>query len=131
MKKVFILLAIMLLFQGIVYAAPALNKFELQADTRGNHNTLIPNVSKWVDAKVLAAGVAESITVPTDAKMVIFSANNDFYINSSGGTAATPSADVSDGSASELNPSVRYVYGQGTISIISPYTRIITLSYYK
>ena len=130
MKKVFILLAIMLLFQGTAYAAPVMTKFEIQADTRGNRNTFIPNVSKWVDAKVLAAGVAETITVPAAAKIVVFSADKNFYVNSCGGTAAVPAADVADGSAAELNPSVRYVYGQGTMSVVSAEACVLTLSYY-
>jgi hypothetical protein len=132
MRKIMVLvLGLALLLPSLGWAAPLLTPFEILKDVKSNHNTLIPNASKWVDAKVLAAGVAETVTVPTGAKVAIFSANTDFYVNFSGGTAAAPSADVADGSASELNPAVRYVFGQGTFSIVSPYVCIVTLSYYK
>jgi hypothetical protein len=132
MRKFMVLVLILSLgLPSLGWAAPLLTPFELSRDVRSNNNTLIPNASQWVNAQVLAAGVAETVTVPTGAKVVVFSGNNDFYVNFSGGTAAVPGADVSDGTAAELNPSVRYVYTQGTFSVISPYACIITLSYYK
>lgn len=92
-----------------------------------------------IDAKVLAAGVAESETVPSitsngttgKAKTVLFASTCDFYADVNG-TAAVPSADVTNGSASELNPTVRYLGGDvTTISLISADACVITMSFYR
>lgn len=66
-------------------------------DSNGRGILTIP-FSNYVLARVLAAGVAESITVPAGAAVVVFSATADFYANARG-TAAVPAADVTDGSA--------------------------------
>jgi len=131
MRILLFLVAILTLLAPTVNAAPALTSFQIQLDAKGNQNTLIPNASKWVDARVLAAGVAETVTVPAAVAIVSFSATENFYVNFSGGTAAVPVADVTNGSAAELNPGIRYVKGQGTFSILSPATCIVTLSFYK
>lgn len=79
-------------------------------------------------ARSLAAGVAESITVPSGAKYVVFSATADFYANYT--TTATVPGDVTDGTASELNPTGRIIQGVTTISVISADTCIITAAFY-
>jgi len=84
----------------------------------------------YVDARVLAAGVEETHTVPADADVVIFSATDDFYVNYDA-TAAAPSGDVTDGSASELNPVVRDLAGVTTMHVIAPATCTITMSFYS
>jgi hypothetical protein len=129
MRAMFVLLLAILMAVPAA-AAPSLTSFELQPDVRGNHNTLIPNASKWIDVRVLAAGVAETVTVPADVKIITFSSTDNFYVNYTT-TAAVPVADVTDGSGAELNPGVRYVYGQGTFSIISPTVCTVTMSSYK
>lgn len=88
-----------------------------------------------VNAAVLAANTAETITIPSGATHVSFSANTDFYMKFNG-TAAVPGADVSDGSASELNPTVRrLLLGDGTavtsISVISPVAAVVTAMFFK
>ncbi len=93
-------------------------------------NSLIGlNYSDYVDARVLAAGVAEVITVPATAKYVNFSGTADFYARF-GAAAAVPSADVTDGKGSILNPQLRSIDGAATIGIISPTTCIVTLEFY-
>lgn len=81
--------------------------------------------STYIDNRVLAAGVAETITIPTDtdsqtkARYVIFSATGNFWIKMDG-VAAVPSSDVVDGSGSSLNPTIREIpSGVTTIGIIS------------
>ena len=83
-----------------------------------------------VDARVLGVATAEPHTVPAGATTVIFSGNADFYVNAFG-TATVPAADVTDGSASELNPARRSVVGIATLSLISPAATIVTMSFYK
>ncbi len=107
----------------------AVNKLFDDADLNKNPAIFIPYAT-YVDARVLAAGVAETHTVPAGANKVIFSATADFYVKV-GGTAAVPSADVTDGSGSMLNPQVRSIWGATTIGIIAPTTCIVTMEFYK
>ena len=90
----------------------------------------------FVLARSLAATTAESITVPTGpdgkskASYVSFSSTCDFYANYS--QTATVPGDTTDGTASELNPMVRYLSGGvTTISVITAASScIITASFY-
>lgn len=91
--------------------------------------TPIPQ-SDTINARVLAAGVAEVETVPTGAKCVLLSGTGDFYARHNT-AAAVPAADVTDGSASELNPSAHIVEAADTIGIIAPANCVVTLAYYK
>lgn len=100
------------------------------------------NCAQWVDARVLAAGVAEDYPVPSDAQSPIqkgtilrFTCNaGPIYVNINGGTAAVPAADVTDGTASIMLrtdlgsvlmtvPSPRLA----NISIISPSAAVLTI----
>jgi hypothetical protein len=83
----------------------------------------------WIDARVLAASTEEQHTVPAKASHVVFSANNDFYVNYDA-TAAVPGADVTDGSAAELNPTVRLVSDVTTLHLIAPASTIVTMTFF-
>jgi hypothetical protein len=89
----------------------------------------------WVDARVLAAATAEAHTVPTGAKRVLFSANCDFFAlfnaTAAAGTAATPAADITDGTSPELNPVVRDLSGVAEISLISAAGGIVTMRFFR
>ncbi len=87
------------------------------------------NYSDSVYANVLAAGVAEVVTVPTGAKKVIFSGTSDFYVRF-GAAAAVPTTEVADGSASILNPQLRSIDAAATIGLIAPATCIVTMEFY-
>jgi len=78
-----------------------------------------PSLTGYVDARVLAAATAETVTVPTGCNLMLFSATGAFYVRS-GGTAAVPAADVTDGTGSALSPAVRRVTPAATFSIIAP-----------
>ncbi len=67
---------------------------------------------------ISVGGTAESVTVPAGARIVFFKATADFYVKTSG-TAAVPSGDVLDGSASLLNPESLYVERVSTLSLVS------------
>jgi hypothetical protein len=92
-----------------------------------------------VDARVLAAGVEETHTIPTwndaasvahQANFVLFAANCDFYVRWDA-TVAVPAADVTDGTAGELNPTLRAVpAGVTTCHIISPQGGVVTMSWF-
>lgn len=84
----------------------------------------------YVDVRFLVAGVAEVHTIPAGAAYVLFSANGDFYTNFNA-AAAVPAADVTDGTGSEMNPTIRYINGGTSIGIIAPQNTIVTLAFYK
>ena len=83
----------------------------------------------YIDARDLAASTNETHTVPAGADFVIFSADGDFYAKPNG-AAAIP-GDVTDGSASELNPVIWDLNGVTSIGLIASSGRKVTLSFYK
>lgn len=98
--------------------------------TFDRQNIFARNPAAHIDARVLAAGVAETHTVPTAADIVIFSSDGDFYARPNA-SAAVPAADVTDGTGSELNPVIWHLSGVTTIGIIAPAAQKVTLSFYK
>lgn len=86
--------------------------------------------SQHVDARKLAASTPEVHTVPTGAVFVNFSADGDFYANF-GAAAAVPAADVTDGSASVLNPGLRALDGAATIGLVASAECIVTMEFFK
>lgn len=92
--------------------------------------------SNYVLSRSLAAGVAESFDVSAartndiGIKCVVFSCSSNFYANPA--AVATVPGDVTDGSASELNPSAWHITPEmTTISVISPVACVITASFYR
>jgi len=85
--------------------------------------------SDYIDAAFLAATVEGTATVPARAGLVIMTATADFYFRY-GATVAIPAADVTDGSAGELNPMVRMVEAAAVLHFISPWACVVTLAYY-
>lgn len=106
----------------------AVNPLVITLDKNANTLFALPRPG-YVNSVSLSASTAESITVPNGARFAVFSATGDFYVNYS--TTATVPGDVSDGTASELNPSVRDVYGLSSFSVISAGTPIITVAFYS
>lgn len=106
----------------------ALGPLTQRTDSNGS-NIFARNPSGYVLSRLLAASTAESFAVPTGAKFVVLSSTADFYANFT--TTATVPGDVTDGTASELNPSVIDVSGVTTISVISAGTPIITAAFYS
>ena len=99
----------------------------LTTDTNNRPLDGVIKPAGWVDAFVLAAGVAETYTVPASARFVIFSATADFYANFNGATAAAPTTEISNGTASVLNPTARRVTPAATVSLIAPAACTITV----
>jgi len=123
-----ILLALLLFFASM--AVQAQSNFVIPPDVAKRFASNIRPAPSYVDARVLAAGVSEAHTMPSNTRFVIFSANCDFYAKS-GGTAAVPAADVTDGSGSELNPAAWYFNTPPSqIALISASTCIVTMSVY-
>lgn len=90
--------------------------------------------SNYVQARALSASTAETIVPPAWAKYVLFACTDNFYVNYT--TTATVPGDTTDGSASELNPSMRRLTRPNNasisaISIISAGTPVCTASFYQ
>ena len=101
----------------------------IKADANGDFPTWCRVPSDFVNARSLAAGVAETTTVPANAGKVFFSASGNFYALNNG-SAAVP-GDVTDGTASELNPACWSVAPGDVISLIAPVACVVTLAYYR
>jgi hypothetical protein len=78
----------------------------------------------YIDARLLAtAGTAETVTPPTGACIVVFVPvyeDTVYFVRWDGSAASVPSGDVSDGTASEPNPTIRDIRNIATFSIVSP-----------
>lgn len=88
--------------------------------------------SDWIDARD-AVAASERATIPDGAKFVLFSASDVFYAKMGDGTvtAAVPSGDVTDGTASMCNPTFRSIaVGQTHIAVAAPIACDITLEYF-
>lgn len=79
---------------------------------------------------VLAAGTAKTITVPEYALIALFSADADFYAEYNT-TAVVPTIDIMDGTAPELNPTLRSMLEVTTISVIASTNAILQISFYN
>ena len=96
-----------------------LSNFDIHPD-----DSMFIRPALYRDGVVLAAGVAQTITVPTHtasgqkANRVLFSSNCDFYAQYDT-TAAVPAGAITDGSGPELNPVGRILSDVDTISVIS------------
>lgn len=111
--------------------ASAQTAFRLFPDSSDKYVAYLRIPPTYVDVRVLGAGVNEDHTLPAGARYVIFSSNcADFYAKR-GGAAAVPAADVTNGSASELNPSGYFVAGVTTLGLIAPTSCIVTISVYN
>jgi len=91
--------------------------------------TFARSAPTYIDARDLAANTNETHTVPAGADFVYFSADGDFYAKTNG-AAAVP-GDVTDGTASEMNPKHWDLNGVTSIGLIASAARKITLSFYK
>lgn len=119
------------LLLGLLLASAALAQttFRVYPEVQRGFPSYVRGAPSYIDARVLAASVNETITVPSGANMVLFSSTcAEFYVKI-GATAAVPAADVTDGSGSALNPSSWYVGSSTQIGIISPTTCTVTLEW--
>jgi hypothetical protein len=84
---------------------------------------------------ITSGGTAESSTVPAKATHARVCGNDDFWLNDEA-TAAEPSADVTDGTASWFLPAGNVewirVLGGATLSVISATTgALLSIAYYE
>lgn len=127
MKK--LLLALALLFMALP-ASPQ-QAFRIPPEHQKGFASYIRVAPAYVDVKFLLAGVNQTYTIPANADAVIFSSSCAAFYAIIGPTAAVPVANVTNGTASELNPSSWYTGRATQIGLISPTDCTITLAWYK
>ena len=101
----------------------------IQSYDGNRFNSGVFQPSDYVCALALSAGVAQSMSVPNDAQMVIFSGTGDFWVRYNE-DAEVPSASVMDGTASELNPTKRSLSGTTSISVIAEANCKVSLAFF-
>lgn len=88
----------------------------------------------YVDAVVLAAGVPVEHAVPASGNnaptsFAIFAATGPFFA-SYGAPPIIPGGTIDDGTASELNPHLRFVKDYAYIGLVSPVDCVVTISFW-
>ena len=102
-----------------------------------NRHQFIPIIPDYVSSRSLAANTAESVTIPSFAKLALFTPApriNDFFVKLN--AIATIPADLDDGSASFANPVLLELDVSGTGNYLSLITNnagttIVTVAFYK
>lgn len=129
MKRSKLLIFTLIIISLVILSGSALAMKQLRAIDAFGSTLMGINYSSSVYANVLAANVAESVTIPTGAKYVLFSGTANFYVKFNG-TAAVPADEVADGTASILNPGLRSLDGATTIGLIAGEACIVTMEFY-
>lgn len=101
------------------------------SDGNGQHTFAIQG-SDHIFHYTNIAGAAQTVTIPAEARIVVFSATGDFYARWDGSAAVIPVSNIVDGSGSECNPVARSVIPGRTFSIIAnDAANIVSLAFYK
>lgn len=91
-------------------------------------------LTDYIDAYVLVAATNKACTAPSPTGVktlwACFSANCDFYIER-GAAAVVPVADVTDGTASKLNPYIVSMEPGTAFALISTLGGIVTIDWYS
>ena len=131
MKRIVMGIALML-WMNFAQAQPT--PFRVMPDMQRGFASYIRAVPIYIDARVLAANVSETVTIPVTgnaANTAVFSANCAEYYVKAGASAAVPAADVTDGTASAMNPSSYWFPSTVTqFTLISPTSCTITYEWY-
>ena len=137
MKRLIIMCSLLSMF-GLFTNAFALDSFLSyrnlsvvgDEDTATTPETNFAIKQGYIYTNVLAANVAEVITVPTGAKFFIMNATANIWVNV-GGAGTVPAGDTTNDTGSELNPTIRYLGDETTIGIISESTCLVSTMFYK
>ena len=79
----------------------------------------------------LSSGIMKSISRPAGSIIVVFSHTsvNNLYCRFDG-TVTVPSGDILDGTAGEVNPTIRSLVGASTINLIADGDMNVSLSFF-
>ena len=97
--------------------------------SKSGRDTYSIPASTDINGVALLANVAESITIPSGSRFVLFNSTADFYASFT--TTAVVISDTTDGSGAELNPTVRSLKSSDTISVISESVCKVTAAFYE
>lgn len=89
----------------------------------------MPPMSKYVNSYALAANTAETVTWPDGYEFCKIQGTDNYWV-SVGGTAAVPSTDITNGTASAMNVSERRRDGDTSFSVISTNAQTITVEFW-
>lgn len=130
MKSVLIMIAAALSFcAATAFAQVPPIQFKVPAEAGGAFSSFLLYSAHYSDARVLAANTAELHTIPSGYTRVILSGTCNFWAKV-GGAAAIPAADVTDGTASDLNPAGYTFNGETSIGFIADSTCIVSMRFY-
>jgi hypothetical protein len=89
--------------------------------------------SDYINAYLLQPGVPAVVAPPEGVSAVMFSATGNFWVWWGSGQAALPSGSIIDGTAPDLNPTVRQLKGRGArpFSIIAAASTTVTVQFYR
>jgi hypothetical protein len=99
-------------------------------DGANGHNTFAIPGTDEIDV-YYGDAAASTVTVPPGANYVVYSATDDFYVRWDGTAAAIPGADITNGTGSEINPTIRDIKGVTSFSIIAAVDTVVTMAFYK
>lgn len=102
--------------------------FVTQDDALGNMTNVIP-VSDNSIVLLLTPGVAKSVLVPTDARLVLFAATGNFWLQLDD-AVSLPLDDIVDGSAPSLNPTARIVRPGQNLGLVANAACMVNLAFY-
>lgn len=105
-----------------------MKSFQIATDVNTQPTACI-HFSDYVNVQQLRSGIPESIILPTDARFVLFSSTGDFFSRIDA-DASISSSDVTDGSGSELNPTIRSLVGITSLSLVAPKNCTVTMAFY-
>jgi hypothetical protein len=125
MKRICVAVLMVLVFATNVIA---LDSFIIHR----NHISDVTGAIKvgYVNTYLLTVSTNKAVTIPTGSRYAIFAATADIWVKM-GGAASIPAGDTTDGTGSELNPTIRFVEGQTTLGIISAAAAKVSVAFYK
>ena len=108
----------------------SVTKFVLVKDINSNVTYGVPT-SNTIYAAALTANTPQSLTVPANAQLALYSwtPGVDLFVNPTT-TAAVPGASFA-AATTEQNPTIRPVIGGSTLSFVSPSNCNVTVSFYE
>lgn len=105
--------------------------FRIFPDTGSGFASYFIMAPAYVDERVLAANVAETHTIPTGYNAVAFGSNCAEFRAKPGASAAVATVDVTDGSASTINPTQWYLGAQTQLTLIAPAACKVSLMWFS
>lgn len=128
MKKHLFIMTVGFIMVLFFASAEATEPLKFYRDQAGDQTFAIKTGT--VNNYLLVASTNKAVVVPAGCNYAIFAANADIWVEM-GSAATIPAGDVTDGTGSELNPTIRKVEPGRTIGIISESAAKVSITFYK